>query len=232
MEWNHWNEGAELLRKWFERPPTIAPKYSAPVTNVVKIDWVLQFARAKSVFDTILKDQIWTNPAAQTRLTEFLKKQPSTDVNFGDLNKPVTQIDDMWINSRPVFSGFDQVDGLTAALGNFQLQVAISGKVVRNGLLPGCTPLYPPTGLSLCGSDTANVVTLEINEIGIYAKDSLDFNEEQFLGVWGYRDDPVSNKDFREWRANNNLGGDFMIFSDVKRIRRNPPDKVVLRLPR
>jgi hypothetical protein len=44
------------------------------------------------------------------------------------------------------------------------------------------------------------------------------------LGLWGYRDDPIHNSDFRKWRADNHLGGDFQVFSDVKRIRRTPPD--------
>jgi hypothetical protein len=42
MSWNGWKQGAELLETWFERPQAIAPKYSAPVTNVIKMDWVLQ----------------------------------------------------------------------------------------------------------------------------------------------------------------------------------------------
>jgi Family of unknown function (DUF6402) len=70
-----------------------------------------------------------------------------------------------------------------------------------------------------------------INEIGIYVKDSFDFNGDQFLGVWGYRDDPINNSDFRQWRNDNHLGGDFQVFSDVKRIKLNPPDAVPILAP-
>ena len=219
MRWNGWNEGAELLETWFERSPAIAPKYSAPVTNVIKMDWVLKFPRAKDVFDQILKDKIWTNDASKKRLREFLLKLPWNALTYGDLSRPVTVIDEQWVNSRPVTSSIASallfgLDGLFAALGNFQLQVAVSGKVIGGpaSQLPG-------------GS-----VTLIIEEVGIYAKDSVDFNGDQSLGPWGYRDDPVTNSDFRQWRSAHNMGGDFQVFSDVIRVPINPPDTVMVQI--
>jgi hypothetical protein len=209
MEWEHWTEGAKLLETWFERPPSIAPKYSKPVTDLIKMDWVLKFPRAKSVFDQILADKIWTNDASRKRLAELLRnKPPVAGSTFGDLTLPVPQIDEAWVNSRPVSSG-TTVDGLTAALGGFLLQVAVTGQVLS---APGFTQIV-------------------INEIGIYVKDSFDFNGDQFLGVWGYRDDPINNSDFRQWRNDNHLGGDFQVFSDVKRIKLNPPDAVPILAP-
>jgi hypothetical protein len=205
MEWERWNQAAELLETWFERPPATAPKYSAPVTKIIKMDWVLQFARAKAVYDEIIKEKIWTNGASQKRMAEILKKKPrAAGQLWGDLSKPVTEVDEEWINARPVVSGWS-VDALTGALGAFELQVAIAGKV-----------------RSIGGGE----FEVSIEEVGIYVKDSFDFNGDQFLGVWGYRDDPIHNSDFRKWRADNHLGGDFMVFSDVKRVRLNPPDLV------
>ena len=49
-------------------PAVVAPKYSAPVTDVIKMDWVLRFARAKEVYDAIFKEKIWTNSASQGRM--------------------------------------------------------------------------------------------------------------------------------------------------------------------
>jgi hypothetical protein len=206
MRWHHWNEGAELLETWFERPPAIAPGYSAPVTTLIKIDWVLKFQRAKDVFDTMVQDRIWTNDAAKQRLAEVFKTRPPAGFTFGDLSRPVTEIDAAWVNSRPVSSG-STLDGLTAALGGFHLQIAIAGKA---------------------SPDAAGAVTLTIDEVGIYVKDSFDFNGDQNLGIWGYRDEPVGNADFRKWRKDHNQGGDFRVFSDVKRIRRNPPDVLMV----
>jgi hypothetical protein len=202
-----WREAAELLETWSKRPTAIASNYSEPITNVIKMDWVLKFARAKSVYEKIIKERIWTNPASLKRIGEFQKQKPNVvGQPVGDLSKPVTVIDKEWINSRPVGSWHD-FDALAGALGRFHLQVAIAGKV-------------------LAIATWAEIMQVSIEEVGIYVKKSFDFNGSQFLGFWGYRDDPVSNVDFRNWRERNKTGSDFLIFSDVKRTRLTKPDKV------
>jgi hypothetical protein len=209
MEFMGWKEAAELLETWCERPPATAPRYSAPVTHVIKVDWVLQFARAKAAYEKILKERIWTNPKSQEQMAGILKRKPrAAGRPFGDLSRPVTEIDEEWINSRPVESGL-ALDALAGALGRFHLQVAVAGKLLSIG---------------------SGELQVSIEEVGIYVKDSFDFNGSQFLGFWGHRDDPVNNDDFRQWRAQNNAGGDFRVFSDVKRTRLTPPDLVKARL--
>jgi len=73
-------------------------------------------------------------------------------------------------------------------------------------------------------------LVVSVEEIGIYVWDTFNFEGEQFLGVWGYRDTPVNNSDFREWRQKNNAGGDFLVYSDIKRTKLNPPDGVMVKL--
>jgi hypothetical protein len=73
---------------------------------------------------------------------------------------------------------------------------------------------------------TSQGLVVTVAEVGIYVKDSFDFNDDQFLGFWGYRDTPTNNSDFREWRDQNNAGGDFLVFSDIKRTRLATPDAV------
>lgn len=203
MESEGWPEAAELLRTWFERPPSIAPSYSAPVTNVIKMDWVLKFTRAKELYDGIMTDRIWTNDASKKRLKEFLKKKAHTHgERWGDLSQPVTTLDAEWVNSRSIRNGINY-DGLAGALGSFTLQVVASGIISVVSKME---------------------LQLAITEIGVYVKDSFDFNGDQFLGVWGYRDDFIYNEDFRKWRAENGKGGDFRVFSDIKRTKLSRPD--------
>lgn len=205
MRWEKWKEGAILLETWFGRPPAIAPKYSAPVTDVIKMDWVLTFDRAKSVYDAIFSRKLWTSDKSQEQMRSVLKPNPSGQVQqFGDLSQPPTAIDGQWINSLPVTNGF-AFDGLTAALGGFIFQVVIAGKLQWI---------------------SAKEFWVTVEEVGVYVKDSFDFNGDQFLGVWGYRDTPVNNSDFREWRAKNNAGGDFQVFSDIKRTKLSSADLV------
>lgn len=202
---NGLKEAGQLLEIWGKRPAAIAPAYSAPVTNVIKMDWVLQFARAKAVYDEIVKGRIWTNPASQKRMAEVLKQARQPVAYF---SKPVTVVDQTWINARPIRSSLE-LDALHYALGAFNMQVIIAGK-----------------DLSIGGGS----FQLSVEEVGIYVKDSFDFNGSQFLGFWGYRDDPIRNEDFCQWRAENNAGGDFLVFSDVKRTKLSAPDLVKGRL--
>lgn len=200
---------ARLMETWMSRPVAEIPHYSAPVTDIVKMDWVLGFQSAKLVYDRIFRDRIWTNTASLGRIAHLLRKSPiAAGGNFTDLSKPVATVDQRWINARSCNTSSDQF-AITAALGRFAFHVAISGRV-RDATWFGAT--------------------LEISEVGVYVKDSYDFKGSQFLGFWGHRDSPANNSDFREWRTMKNLGGDFLVYSDVKRTKLTTPDVVTVTL--
>jgi hypothetical protein len=210
MRWNGWKEAAQLLETWFERPPAVLPNYSSPVTNVIKMDWILGFARAKAVYDEIIKDRIWTNDASQKRFPSIARIPFGAGTfQFGDLYQAVTLVDKQWINTRSI-TDVTAVDGLAAAIGRFNLHVAIAGKTQRLNALE---------------------YSVTVEEVGVYAKDSLDFEGKQFLGFWGYKDTPINNVDFRDWRNRHAAGGDFLVYSDIKRTRLPKPDVMTLKVP-
>ena len=85
----------------------------------------------------------------------------------------------------------------------------------------------------------------EVSELGVYVRDSYDFNdaagEDQDLGRWNTKDNTVGrtflnggtsvhNSDFRKWRDENNMGGDFLIYSDVKYTTLKTPERLTLDL--
>jgi hypothetical protein len=157
-----------------------------------------------------MKNRIWTNPKSQEQLAKVIKPKPVTGpvLPFGDLSRAVPAIDEQWVNARPVENGLNW-DAMAGALGSFQLKLAIAGK------------------MQLMGTQD---LTITVEEVGIYVKDSFDFEGQQFLGFWGYRDTAVYNSDFREWRVANHAGGDFQVFSDIKRTKLAKPDLVKVRL--
>jgi hypothetical protein len=224
MRSNGWEEAAELMETWFSRPPAFAPKgYSAPVTDIIKMDWVLKFPVAKSVYDDIFKDRVWSNVPSQKRMAEVLKSKPRLSfgqtVPFGDLSLGVATVDQEWINARPV-EGQLIPDGLQAALHAFVFNIAVAGKVTT-------AAATPQEYIQMAGKASLKLqVTIE--EVGVYVKDSFDFNGNQFLGWWGPADVPINNSDFQRWRAENHTGGDFLVYSDVKRTRVNPTDTVTV----
>ncbi len=74
-----------------------------------------------------------------------------------------------------------------------------------------------------------------ISEVGVYIRDSYDFNGSQFLGFWDDKDNSVSminplsgtsvsNDDFHSWRVKTGKGGDFLVFSDLLRTFLPNPD--------
>jgi hypothetical protein len=127
--------------------------------------------------------------------------------SFGNLTRPAPDLDPDYINFRTVDFGVSDLDDMTAALGNFAFRVVVAGEV------------EPLTGRG------GHRVT--IRQVGVYVRDSFDFNGDQFLGYWDDSDNSVSmmnpfsgtgvsNADFRAWRTANSRGGDFLVFSDVK----------------
>ncbi|EYF08686.1 DUF6402 family protein [Chondromyces apiculatus] len=218
MRHQGWHNGAQLLDKWFSRPSAIAPAYGTPDTTTIKMDgFVLTYPRARAVYDALVRDCIWANPAAQAevrRLLGRLGRLGGPRAWFGDINRSPMILDGEYINHRTVGFGLSNLDDLSAALGNFAYRVAIAGEA--EGLSTGGTRVY-------------------VHQVGIYVRDSFDFNDSQFLGYWDDSDssvstmnflsgDRVENASFQAYRRGTGMGGDFLVYSDTKKLMRSPPE--------
>jgi hypothetical protein len=137
------------------------------------------------------------------------------------------------IPSVPVGSGLDQasqfltLDDLTGALARFTFCVTARGSYVKH----------------------AGVVNaIEIEELGVYVRDSFDFvGADQPLGAWKASPPDVSfaprhlipksdwvwldNGVFQDWRAKNGHGRDFIVYSDIRRVRMATPVRVTFGTP-
>jgi hypothetical protein len=231
-----WLNGARLLDQWFSRSRAVAPAYSSSDTTTIRMDaWVLTFPRAREVYDRLVRERIWSNPAARPVVTAMLRRKGLLGVSprsFGRLTDPVPSQDPDYVNQRPA-GGYTHFDDMAAALGNFNLRVVVAGTVA-------------PVGPGLFGHQ------VQITEVGVYVRDSFDFEGDQYLGCWSDDPDgffpfmppdpgagmgfsfqpplfsPVGNRDFRAWRDRTGRGGDFLVFSDLKRVPVNPPDTFVV----
>jgi len=218
-----WLNAARLMDSWFSRPSGVAPAYGPPDTATIRMDtWVLRFPRARQVYDQLIRERVWANVAAQREVGMMLRRKgllAGAARTFGDLSRPVEMQDPDYVNYRVVSFGFSDLDDMSAALGNFAFRVLIAGSVAP---APGGARFQ-----------------VTITEVGIYIRDSYDFNGDQDLGYWDDTDNSVSminplsgtkvtNADFRAWRAPNGRGGDFLVFSDVKRTTLRPPDSFLV----
>lgn len=221
MRHNKWANGARLMEIWFSNPAAIAPNYGPPETQTIRMmAWALTFPRARQVFDELIRNKIWCNSAAQKEIAFMLRRKgllnstPSRKT-FGRILMPAQILDADYVNQRVVSFGVSDLDDMSAALGNFVFRVVVAGEV---------TPI---------AKSSRHRVT--ILEIGVCIRDTYDFNGSQFLGFWDDKDNSVSmlnplsgssvsNEDFCKWRTKTGKGGDFLIFSDVHRIRLANPD--------
>jgi RHS repeat-associated protein len=220
MHGKNWLNGEVLLRKWMNASGNNNPASGVPDTTTIRMDsWVLTFQRAKEVYDKIFSEKAFVNPAAQREINRILSRYGKfghgTDyITFDFVSVPVIDVDKAgdFVNERYVGSQSDSPDDMVAALARFKLRMTIKGAV--------------------CASRV-----VYINEVGVYAWDSYDFNDDpvsrlnprtwtsQPLGFWnpktGYvgrlpRGDYVSNATFLDYRSKTGLGGDFLIYSDMK----------------
>lgn len=168
-----WTEGATFLNRWFWSAATIKPAYGAADTVTVDMDWVLGFRRARAVYDQMVAEKVWASEAARGRLATVLKRQGRLGrpgrAWFGDINLHVPTVHLDQVNFRYVTSPASPIDGLSAGLGDFALFTAVAGE---HELLPsGKTKIY-------------------VHQVGIYVRDSFDFEGHQFLGYWNARKTP------------------------------------------
>jgi hypothetical protein len=148
---------------------------------------------------------------------------------FGNLDAPVPNQDRDYVQQRAVsyyFSEMRKPNDMAVALGRFNLRCLVAGEIVPN-------PNRPE-------------YMIVIKELGVYVRDSFDFNGDQPLGYW--RANPpyasgvepalnvveLSNFSYRKWRSANGEGGDFLVFSNLKRVPLNTPFRFIVdcRAPR
>lgn len=233
-----WQNGAALQDAWFARVGSQNPTVNVPITNVIKMDWVLGYPRAKNVYDTLVIQKIWANAAGKNALVNEIKKMiidrilviPSVEnqaVQFGVFdaqivtisNKKIPKFDKYHYQERSfIENAFDandeDLDDLYAALANFVFRVVAGGIIARR----------------------KNHYSITITRVGVYVRDSFNYIDEgwnqimsQPLGYWdivsnkastkkgdGFR--YINNESYNKYRTDYNKGGDFIVFSDIKTI--------------
>ena len=212
--------------------------------RIVTMSWALRFSRVAEVERHLLST--WNagprhGPSMRQLAARFRAwrrwnpSPPGRPFRFGDLTRSTNEVDrECQINRDVVASSlFGPVDDFYAAIGKGVIKLAVSGIA---------TPL------------PNNRWRIALDQIGTYLRDTYDFNGDQSLGVWsrsGFsRYDPlsytiavdpqlapegtensnfaVSNASFRGYRRYYHRGGDFVVFSDIRRRRLTTPIAVEL----
>lgn len=250
MDAKGWRTGATLMRRWLGGPPAAKPTWAPADTHTVKMKWVLRYPRAKAVYDGMMADRIWANPAARALIADRLRSGALRPGQVRAASGQPVQVVGRYVNSRTAGKQSDPLDGLSAALGRFNFHLVFDGHIERDpppGLkLPAPVPGVSRLAVPLSGPFS---YTVTVAAVGVYVYDSYDFNDDpaafsrpgtwvsQPLGCWnpetnaaarswvgaGWQGFCVNNRTFRDWRAANKAGGDFEVFSDMKRTPLRPP---------
>ena len=202
-----WKVSAALMRKWFAAdaremtldeklgkvPPRQYPRDLLDTTTVT-LDWILGFRRAEIAYQSILnhRGSILSGSAVYNeKLKEQLVRRirnaglfASDARTFGDLARtPIWQHEnwqvqlvkvDVESNDRLQLK-FEGLDDLFGALGGFALYLAAYGTVTPN------VKVFPSGGPN---SRMVKRYLIEMTHAVIYAKDTYDFNDQQYLGHW------------------------------------------------
>jgi hypothetical protein len=242
-----WNVGASLMRIWKSRAANDKPEFGKPVMDIVTMDWALSFSRIKEIYNLALVTKLWFNENARMELIKQIKKMAGDNfiklptkvgevVRFDPLSmeldsKGVPIAEKYYIQHRayqPFIQAF--LDDLIAALANFAFHYSVSGTITR----------------------LETSYEIQLDHVGIFIKDIYDFNDEdgnmwdrvglasQPLGCWNKNDNSVSmgafscdgqyvfNTDFRSWRTCRKMGGDFLVYSDIRKV---PFNEVISDIP-
>ncbi len=246
--------GARLMHQWLAKSGydmheavklgSEAPPPRAVDTRSVPMIWAVTVRRCAAAQRTLTNT--WSNStrigpasrqiAAQLRgWISTYGTDATTPFRFGDLSRRVPEIDMRCAVNREVVTSewYGPVDDLYAAFGNALVRPALSGvaEPIRGGW------------------------RVAIGEIGTYLRDSYDFTGDQPLGSWGptglsraavlapeieidlrknarsanqqfWR---VDNDSFRRFRKLTRMGGDFMVYSNVRRERLVTPVVISVR---
>lgn len=185
--------------------------------EAISLAWIRGFPRAEAVCNELSRPDVFANEPARRRIRDALDSRiahvNSGDVDFGGFPADGPPREDLYSNSRPVA---DRFDDLTAALGRFYLFVI-------------------PKGYAEVSESKVRVV---VQQIGVYARDSFDFEGPQYLGFWQLPDKigpaivkeeppmwrdrrarsdvfPMCNSAYNAWRDRTGKGEDFLIYSDI-----------------
>ena len=238
---NGWNVGAAFQAIWANSPANqLVGKArdgrgtKGPLRIVDgSMEWVLTFERARPPFEELQQETVFASEKARAEINKIAERNfaaapTATQVILGNFGAKGAARDNDFVNFRALdaysYGGYSGgIDDLTAALARFAFFVIPGGFAAREGTLTRVT----------------------VEAIGIYFRDSFDFNDEQFLGWWRLPDEVstlspdlrpnesdlrcstawfgMSNAVYRRFRERTGRGADFVIYSDVTSIQLQTP---------
>ena len=257
-----WEKAAALMERWINGPAQqlqgsqLAGKANngglLDIDNTITMDWLLQFARARDLYEQLISSNAFNHPNAMPRIVKYARAEltPGAESVVFGVSQPSNDRDRdaMYCNSRSI-EDYPYLDDLGGALGAFSMYVIPGGSAIQTS---NESPGQAPQSLD------DSRIDITVTQASLYVRDSYDFNGNQPLGFW-QRPDRVSivshtiygdawsaaglaygkqglycpedeveitNEVFRKFRDNTRMGQDFSIYSDLKIVDLDVPIKM------
>ncbi len=251
-----WPVAAALMERWFRGVGfeiTLPIKRSLPPNRLrqlpdwqldedtVHMEWALGFARVRAAMASLQAQ--WNSPAGIAQLKRRIEEQmgsiASQSWRFGNLNQPAKVLDSTCqVNFLEVGRFGDPMDDFYGAMGESTLKIAVSGLVTSKE--PGKMAIaVDELAFYLKDSYDFNDDSFISQPLGFWSHQGVARSPRSTLDVplteqWTYTDPSkadrqsylVQNRHFRQWRSLYGRGGDFVIVSDVHRVRLPFPIKL------
>ena len=206
--------------------------------KLVTMAWALRFQRVMAAYSQLVSG--WDSPAGRAELKRLIvRSKPArlppnvTYWRFGDLSKPGQVLDkSCQVNFVTVGQLSDRLDDFYGAIGKGVLKIAVSGIVTpqENGRL---RIAIDEVGVYLrdtydFNDDESSLISQPLGYWGFQGVDrgvQLRWDieiDESYVDAGSVPNDrlyAVQNDDFCRYRRKYGRGGDFVIYSDVKRQR-------------
>ncbi|CAN7655276.1 DUF6402 family protein [Acidovorax sp. LjRoot194] len=203
--------------------------------KLIKMKWALGFARVQTALRNLQTN--WSSKAGLELLHGRISRQgfgkSQSCWRFGNLSRPVKEIDNICqVNKEPIGALSDPMDDFYAAMGQSTLKVAVSGIVTSDSSTKFSIEI-DELGFYLKDAYDFNDDLFLSQPLGFWGfkgvertpRFTLDvFTTPRFVNstdieeVRG-RTYLVHNKHFRLWREQHGRGGDFVVVSDLHRVR-------------
>lgn len=225
-------------------------------STTIKMEWVLSFSRAKKAFDELIRERLRTPDALKTLKDELTPYRNRSDIlgwnvansDFLTFHQKF-QFQRIAVNAswgerigqfldRSISAG-GVPDDLTATLGSFNFYAAVRyarfewSSTDRVAVITEVSVYvrdpyefsdeqylghWSPSHVAVVPAHQVaggkGWLDYPVVEGSVYDKDSVLY--------------PVTNKDYRDWRAKHNQGGDFMIYTDRINVKLDSPIRVAL----
>ena len=239
-----WEMGFALQEEWFARKSNEKPQENEPLMNVITMDWVLGFSRAKEVYDSLVSStqKLWVSKLGKKALIQEIKRM----IEDGHVSLPrkIHETSPFGVVKQNVVNYEHSSKG--------KMQVPLFDKyhyqekefeeslfdTFWNNKLDDLYAALANFVFRMCSSGTItrnnNSYTISVKKVHVYVRDSFDFIDDgllmsQPLGYWNiagqevnarpkYGHRLIKNSSYQEYRKEFDKGGDFILFSDLKSI--------------